>query len=67
MSKQRRDNIAALSHDHTHRVSRGYELNGQWYFELRGGGQKGPFDTEESMLEVLNGLIQLYERMNQEN
>ncbi|HED33263.1 MAG TPA: hypothetical protein ENJ08_03475 [Gammaproteobacteria bacterium] len=67
MRKQRRNDILALSHDHTHRVSRGYEVNGQWYFELRGGGQKGSFDTEKEMLEVLNSLIQLFELMNQKN
>lgn len=45
------------------RSSRGYEVNGQWYFELRGGGQKGPFESEEEMLAALNEFILLHEHM----
>lgn len=51
----------------THRTSRGYEINGQWYFELRDGGQKGPFDSEMLMQSELNEFIQLHALMNQEN
>lgn len=52
-------------HRHSQRLSRGYEINGQWYFELRGGGQKGPYDTELLMRAEINEFIQLHELMNQ--
>ena len=45
------------------RSNRGYEVNGQWYFELRGGGQKGPYETEQEMLDELNEFIQLHEQI----
>ena len=51
----------------THRSSRAYEINGQWYFELRDGGQKGPFDSEQAMQSELNEFIQLHALMSQEN
>ena len=45
-------------HDNSaQRTSRGYEINGQWYFELRDGGQKGPFANEEEMLAELQESI----------
>ena len=50
-----------------HRTSRAYEINGQWYFELRDGGQKGPFDNKEVMQTELNEFIQLHALMNHEN
>jgi len=53
--------------DHTQRTSRGYEINGQWYFELRGGGQKGPYDNELAMQANLNEFIHLHEQMDQQN
>lgn len=53
--------------DNTQRTSRGYEINGQWYFELRDGGQKGPFASKQEMQEELNDFIQCYALMNQEN
>jgi len=49
--------------DQTHRASRGYEINGQWYFELRGGGQKGPFSSKEDMQAELDEFIDLHEKM----
>ncbi len=49
-----------------HRANRGYEINNQWYFELRGGGQKGPFETKEAMQAELNEFINLYEEMNKQ-
>ena len=52
--------------DRTHRASRGYEINNQWYFELRGGGQKGPFATKEAMQAELNEFINLNEEMNKQ-
>ena len=48
------------------RTSRGYEVNGQWYFELRDGGQKGPFESEEEMLAELNEFIKCHKLMNYE-
>ena len=53
--------------DQTQRTSRGYEINGQWYFELRGGGQKGPYDNELAMQVELNEFIHLHKLMNQQN
>ncbi len=49
----------------SHRSSRSYEVNGLWYFELRGGGQKGPFDSELEMQAELNAFIRFHEEMNQ--
>ncbi|VAW72671.1 hypothetical protein MNBD_GAMMA10-2537 [hydrothermal vent metagenome] len=54
-------------HDHTHRVSRGYNINGLWYFELRDGGQKGPFDNKEQMTAELDNFIQMHDLMNKNN
>ena len=48
------------------RANRGYEINKQWYFELRGGGQKGPFESKKAMQTELNEFINLYEEMNNE-
>jgi len=52
--------------DQARRASRGYEINNQWYFELRGGGQKGPFETQEAMQAELNEFINLHEEMNKQ-
>jgi len=49
----------------TQRSSRGYEINGQWYFELRGGGQKGPYDNELQMQADLNEFIKFHDQMRQ--
>lgn len=64
MSQQR--NKENSNTDISQRTSRGYEINGQWYFELRGGGQKGPFDSEADMQKELNEFINLHEEMNQQ-
>ena len=53
--------------ENTQRTSRGYEINGQWYFELRDGGQKGPFESKEAMQAELDEFIQLHSLMNQQN
>jgi len=66
MSDKRSDEKDA-NYNNEHRMSRGYEINGLWYFELRGGGQKGPFETEAEMQAELNEFIQLHELMNQQN
>jgi len=67
MPKKRSAETTKNRPNHTQRTSRGYEINGQWYFELRGGGQKGPYDSELSMRADLNEFIQMHEQMNQQN
>ncbi len=67
MNKPRDNELADQPHDHNQRSSRSYEINGQWYFELRGGGQKGPYDSKQEMQADLNEFIQLHEHMNQQN
>jgi uncharacterized protein DUF6316 len=52
---------------HAQRIHRAYEVNGQWYFELRGGGQKGPYENELSMRADLNEFIRFHDQMNQQN
>jgi len=41
------------------RIDRTYNINNLWYFELRGGGQHGPFDSQEEMNDALNEFISL--------
>lgn len=67
MTKIRSDDKDTKHLGQTHRASRGYEINNQWYFELRGGGQKGPFETKEAMQAELNEFINLYEEMNKQS
>lgn len=50
--------------NNAHRTSRSYEINGQWYFELRGGGQKGPFNSKQEMQAELNEFIRFHAEMN---
>lgn len=40
-----------------------YSINGLWYFELRGGGQHGPYDSKQDMERALNDFIALHEEM----
>jgi len=63
MSEKRSNDKNARPKDSATRTSRGYEINNQWYFELRDGGQKGPFDTKEAMQAELDEFINLYEEM----
>jgi len=42
------------------RIQRTYTMNNAWYFELRGGGQKGPYDSEEEMQAALQEFIALH-------
>lgn len=49
------------------RSPRGFQVNGLWYFELRGGGQKGPFDSEAEMQKELQHFIQFYNQMKRQN
>ena len=67
LQQQRHTDITSGLPDHLQRINRGFEVNGLWYFELRGGGQKGPFDSEQEMLDELNTFIQLHENMDQNN
>ena len=67
MSRQRSNEKASTIPDHAQRTNRGYEINGLWYFELRGGGQKGPYEDELSMQADLNEFIKLHEQMDQQN
>jgi len=67
MTKKRSDDKDTQRLDLTHRASRGYEINKQWYFELRGGGQKGPFESKEAMQAELDEFINLYEEMNKQS
>lgn len=45
------------------RQSRCYNVSGLWYFELRGGGQHGPYDTKQEMEAALNEFIALHEEV----
>ncbi len=67
MTQQRLNDELSDDNRTVHRSSRGYQVNGLWYFELRGGGQKGPFDSEAEMLAELNEFIHFHEEMNQLN
>ena len=42
------------------RIQRTYSMNNAWYFELRGGGQKGPYDSEDEMQAALEEFIALH-------
>ena len=42
------------------RIQRTYTMNNAWYFELRGGGQKGPYDSEDEMQAALQEFIALH-------
>ena len=44
---------------------RSYNIEGLWYFELRGGGQHGPYDTKQEMENALNEFIALHHEMQQ--
>lgn len=46
-------------HEPPERIQRTYNINDLWYFELRGGGQMGPFDSEKEMLAALQEFIEL--------
>ena len=45
------------------RITRTYNIGDLWYFELRGGGQKGPFDSKEEMQKALDNYIALHEEI----
>jgi hypothetical protein len=43
------------------RQDRTYCVNGLWYFERRGGGQYGPFDTQKEVEKALREFIDSHE------
>jgi len=67
MNQQRSNEKTLPPTDKTQRTSRSYEINGQWYFELRDGGQKGPYENELEMQADLNEFIKLHEQMSQQD
>ena len=67
MFQNRTNENSYVQADHAQRMSRGYEINGQWYFELRGGGQKGPYDNQLIMQADLNEFIYWHEQTDQQN
>lgn len=50
--------------DDLNRIKRTYNVNELWYFELRGGGQQGPFDSEKEMKHALNTFIGFNKELN---
>jgi Domain of unknown function (DUF6316) len=52
------------THDLPQRIQRTYSINNAWYFELRGGGQKGPYDSEDEMQAALEEYIQLHHEVS---
>lgn len=46
-----------------HRIERTYNIDDRWYFELRGGGQRGPFDSEQEMQQALQEFIALQQEI----
>ncbi len=67
MTSQRLNDGTPSGASSQQRSSRSYEINGQWYFELRGGGQQGPFNSQHEMQAELDEFIRLQEEMNQQN
>lgn len=63
MRERRKDN----QHDSDSRIERTYNINDLWYFELRGGGQRGPFDSQEEMEQALEDFIASQEEMKNQS
>ncbi|MDQ1363025.1 MAG: hypothetical protein QG652_885 [Pseudomonadota bacterium] len=59
MNKKRQNDTSQT----TPRQQRCYSVNGLWYFELRGGGQHGPYDSKQEMENALNEFIALHEEI----
>ena len=47
------------------RIERTFNIDDRWYFELRGGGQKGPFDSKEEMEQALQEFIALQQEVKE--
>ena len=45
------------------RLPRTYNVGDRWYFELRGGGQRGPFDSKQEMEQALAEFIALQQQV----
>ena len=67
MSQKRHDERITAPLQAAQRTKRAYEINGQWYFELRDGGQKGPYDNQLAMQADLNEFVSLLKKMDQQN
>ena len=48
------------------RVERTFHIDDRWYFELRGGGQRGPFDSEQEMQQALQEFIALQQEIKKQ-
>ena len=59
MRERRKD----TQRDSDNRIERTYNINDLWYFELRGGGQQGPFESQQEMEKALEDFISLQEEM----
>lgn len=53
------------SHTPPREQQRCYSVNGLWYFELRGGGQHGPYDSKQEMENALHEFITLHEELKE--
>lgn len=58
-----RERRKETNRDSSGRIERTYNVGNLWYFELRGGGQKGPFDSKEDMEKALNDFISLHQEI----
>jgi len=59
MTKKRQDDTSQAPD----RLQRCYSINNLWYFELRGGGQHGPYESKQEMETALNEFIALHEEL----
>ena len=55
MTKKRKND----SQNTPERIERTFHIDVLWYFELRGGGQRGPFESKQEMEEALREFIDL--------
>ena len=54
-----------IQRDTDNRIERTYHINDLCYFELRGGGQRGPFDSKAEMEQALDDFISSQEEMKE--
>ena len=59
MSQRENDNTNKVPE----RIERTFNVDDRWYFELRGGGQRGPFDSKEEMEQALQEFINLQQEV----
>ena len=60
--KQSRENDKGKAPE-PERIERTFNVDDRWYFELRGGGQRGPFDSKEEMEQALAEFIALQQEV----